>query len=140
MSDNTEFPDVESSITAYRQWVEQAKAGSLFDRAKLLIERLRSLGGVPELCNLAWELGCENESLRAELAQLRAASAWQDIVTAPKDGRYILIYTPHRLYPVVGYWLTTSAASPCWWEVNNFAIQDPQGWMPLPSAPPTEEK
>lgn len=40
----------------------------LVARAKLLVARFRALGGVPELCDLAWKLCCENERLRAAVS------------------------------------------------------------------------
>jgi hypothetical protein len=47
----------------------------LRDRVKLMIERFRALGGIPELCDHAWELCCENERLHTELARLRGEAS-----------------------------------------------------------------
>jgi len=66
------------------------------------------------------------------------SSGWQDIETAPKDGRWVLLYSlkwrdggKPMLIPAMGYW---SQASNCW-ACYDGQIVEPQFWHVLPAPP-----
>ncbi len=50
---------------------EPQEPNGLVARLKMHIARFRALGGIPEMVSLAWELCCENERLKGELAAVR---------------------------------------------------------------------
>ena len=69
---------------------------------------------------------------------------WLPITTAPKDGRFVLLFSPDSDGdPFIGQW-RDHAEYPdggAWWERegSGFAIDaDPSHWMPLPAPPKTE--
>lgn len=52
--------------------VEPPQDKGIIAKVRLMVERFRSLGGIPELCDLAWNLCNENEQLRTEIERLLA--------------------------------------------------------------------
>ena len=84
------------------------------------------------------EGAAEIDRLTAEIERLRAASQWQPIETAPKDGTKVLVWRPyedkdHEAHCGVDRWSDVSGS---WW--NSRRYQQPTQWQPLPS-PPTQE-
>ena len=72
--------------------------------------------------------------LRAEVEALRAATPWQPIETAPRDGTEILVYTCSGCFYVVSYDDIYSAP---WRVINSEGFREhvPTHWMPLPPPP-----
>ena len=69
---------------------------------------------------------------------------WKPIGTAPKDGTYVLLFSPDSSGgPFIGQWRDRAnyPDGGAWWPEYNesgFAIDaDPSHWMPLPP-PPTQ--
>lgn len=125
------------------------KWDGIIGQTRLLIERFRSIGGIPDLCDLAWQLCNENQRLRAE-ALAPPAPGWQPIETAPKDGSAFLAFGIHDHSPpdaargvkVGDYWW----AIVLWdvWRSSNIFVfaKDGKGtwsypthWQPLPAPP-----
>lgn len=87
----------------------------------------------------------EIESLRSEVARLRAQVGWRPIETAPKDGTDILLWEKWGDVPFVGFWHAEGR-----WSyrsdhlyVNGDASLDPNWndlthWMPLPAPPDSD--
>ena len=83
--------------------------------------------------------------LERELAELRAATTWRPIETAPKDGSEILLFEKYIDVPFVGYWSERSNQ----WEADrshytvkgdgvvesSLCQSDILHWMPLPKPP-----
>jgi hypothetical protein len=68
------------------------------------------------------------EALERQLAEVRPASEWQPIETAPKDGRKMIFLLGPSGFPQVAY-------SNTWWT-SGFSFENrPTHWMPIPSAP-----
>lgn len=71
---------------------------------------------------------------------LRGATAWQQIETAPKDGTTVVVYDPTLNFDRVtmAAWDRDEATEggQCWREdSHNFDRLNPTHWMPLPSPP-----
>jgi len=64
--------------------------------------------------------------------EIPAASQWQPIETAPKDGTEVLVYVPRRLGPI--YAEARNVTGNQWWGrvLGNLR---PTHWMPLPEPP-----
>lgn len=88
------------------------------------------------------------EKLRAENKELRAASEWRPIETAPKDGTEILCYDGCIIervkwlrsnWSIVNGWFHTinpeSLNSDNWNDPPEYCLAKPTHWMPLPSCP-----
>jgi len=95
----------------------------LVSRLEKKIKRFRALGGIPDMCDMAWKLCCENESLRAELSAFKAAASfvppkhdWQPIETAP-ERRKVLVTWVNAL----GKRRTTMAT---FWPVGTLSMGD----------------
>jgi hypothetical protein len=61
-------------------------------------------------------------------------SEWQDIETAPSDGRKIIIYCGN-LSPDEPDIVTTRAADGGWWRRNRELRSIPTHWQDLPAPP-----
>ena len=65
---------------------------------------------------------------------------WQPIDTAPKDGTWILVYHKFESYGFdktewdYDKWIVRWAYD-CWHTGEEYAIQEPTHWMPLPKSP-----
>lgn len=57
---------------------------------------------------------------------------WQEIATAPKDGREVLLWWPYwSNRPTIGYW-----KHPAWIAENALdSLPEPTHWMHLPEPP-----
>jgi Lar family restriction alleviation protein len=62
------------------------------------------------------------------------ATDWQDISTAPRDGRCVLLSESGLSF--IGWWVKLSNGNPGW-EWRGDGRLNPTHWMPLP-APPKE--
>lgn len=69
-------------------------------------------------------------------------SAWQPIETAPKDGTWVLLFSPDAEpdTPFIGQWRDVEdyPDGGAWWENNgsSYCIDaDPSHWQPLPESP-----
>ena len=66
--------------------------------------------------------------------------SWRPIATAPKDGTWLLLFTPDATEPriYVGAWAEFENYDACW--VENYCDDplpaEPSHWMPLPEPPP----
>jgi hypothetical protein len=56
-----------------RQVITRQEPNTISAKVRLIIERFRALGGIPEMCDLAWQLCEENEQLRAQAKQHRCS-------------------------------------------------------------------
>lgn len=100
--------------------------------------------------NLAASLAVSVSKLMAALAEARKDSAWQSIVTAPKDGTYVLVWCPASEWRgnnrqdkvTLGYWHQPgNPEKPGFWcGVMTQHQQRPTHWMPLPATPHPETK
>lgn len=66
-------------------------------------------------------------------------SEWQDIITAPKDGTYVLLFTPSGIvecsYDDFDGWVQSSCRTSYDGHGEVFLIDKPTHWMPLPTPP-----
>ena len=73
-------------------------------------------------------------------------SEWRDISTAPKDGRWVLLFSPDATADdcapgvIIGRWCEEDDMPDggAWWEngASGFSIDaDPSHWQPLPAPP-----
>ena len=68
---------------------------------------------------------------------------WQTIETAPRDGQYLLLWTPKGIegHPSLGYWGRENRHNPIGWVTLSHdgypinRIDQPEYWMPLPLPP-----
>lgn len=61
---------------------------------------------------------------------------WQDISTAPKDGTFILLYSPGDGRADLGVWQDTVSWGECWTDDDMFCnLLNPTHWIPLPPIP-----
>ena len=74
------------------------------------------------------------ETIRRAL-KLAEAVEWQDIVSAPRDGRHIVIFNPDTDEPEVAWYGGKKKVWP--WKTRNSGYKEdwPAHWMPLPAAP-----
>lgn len=114
---------------------------------KALVEKWRAEAGKKN----AHGSGVYSVEMRAKMYQLLACavdleaalkSPWHPIATAPKDGRWILVY-----FPEIGVWpalWSTQVYDDGFWSVSDNKFEDrgirgwskePTHWMPLPSPP-----
>lgn len=103
-------------------------------RDPLLKEAAFEIG---RLLNLMADARTENMHLRAALE-----NKWRPIVTAPKDGRWILVSAPN-MKPETACW-STSVWLTGWYSGGGRSASygpgfEPTHWMPLPPAPGKEE-
>jgi len=118
-------------------------------------ERLEEIRARDRACELVIDITAEGAArdrheLLAEVDRLRQDSArqWQPIETAPKDGRYVLVWG--EIEGAHGHDVVKSlfrpdfvAGKPYWqWGAPGFigVVSDPTDWMPLPDPPATEDK
>jgi hypothetical protein len=78
----------------------------------------------------------EIEAALAELAELRAASQWRPIESAPRDGREhtrtnVLVYHSQSKMTAVAYCNHYGE----WRHIDGAEIHAPTHWMPLPTPP-----
>lgn len=72
---------------------------------------------------------CASPTLLAEAAAaLRDLTEWRDIATAPKDGSWFLACWAGPAFAVVQW-------DSCDWIEGDMVVGEPDGWLPLPSAP-----
>jgi hypothetical protein len=64
-----------------------------------------------------------------------SSSQWLPIETAPKDGRWLLLWCGAGLVPMVGNWFTYAASTEGFWQSHTIQVR-PSHWMPLPAQPP----
>lgn len=78
----------------------------------------------------------------AEIERLRAASQWQPIETAPKDGTWVLLLWPMTRTNVMvsgKYYISARDFEEMWLSQPSVeSTHEPTHWMPLPS-PPTQD-
>lgn len=93
-------------------------------------ESARVTGGIRG-CENAWVLS-EDELLRAmhRVREETIACQWQDIETAPRDGRRFLTYRPVGSGIEIGcFW------EGYWQDDTGEVVTPPTHWMPLPTPP-----
>ncbi len=81
--------------------------------------------------------GVVDEHLVEAIDRALGASEWQPISTAPKDGRYLMLWCPNEITPrvAIGCW---DDGVDLWMESDNRTDTDwlgPTHWMPLPEPP-----
>jgi len=91
-------------------------------------------------------------ALRAHDAKLLAPYQWQPIETAPKDGREVILWFPHKSIAINGHygevsdgdwesgyrtWMEWLVADELWFQED--PSQAPTHWMPLPSTEAIEK-
>lgn len=95
--------------------------------------------------DFARRLERERDQARRELSELREATSWRPIETAPKDGREVLLFERWTDVPFVGYWGERENK----WEAHrshytvkgdgvvksSLCQSDILHWMPLPKPP-----
>lgn len=72
------------------------------------------------------------QAYRAALGDADERHEWRDISTAPKDGTWVLIYSPLvsiNLYPMTAFW------NDGWMSVVALEAFPATHWMPLPTPP-----
>lgn len=78
-------------------------------------------------------LTVEGASAEAEIQRLRAASQWQPIETAPKDGTPVLAWDEGAVCIVT--WVSGDPVDPDGWYDVRRLDPAPTHWQPLPPAP-----
>lgn len=109
-----------------------------------IVERLQELSNNLRSADYLIDADIARDA-RDEIERLRAASQWQSIETAPKDGTEVIVYrrdagafTAHYISPYdVG---VSDDDEPSWFTVcgEDLTGDLPTHWQPLPS-PPTQE-
>ena len=89
----------------------------------------------------------EIAQLRADLASVRQAQAWQPIETAPKDGTYVLLWEAGELMPGIFSYVDFGDAAPegyhsGWYDnqTGRYEATHATHWMPLPAAPSADQE
>ena len=97
---------------------------------------------IPALCRgeevaCALHVSSPIKELRSEIERLKAGG-WQPIETAPKDGTWILVYTPENEEFKGGHSVATWAMNT--WIYDGMCPEEwpPTHWMPLPQPPQGE--
>ena len=88
----------------------------------------KSTQNIRKLCEMENEI----ESLRSELAALKAENEWQPIETAPKDEAVFLAWRKHATHPL----MVRYEPSYDWFaNYDGEHVYDLTHWMPLPKPP-----
>ena len=88
----------------------------------------KSTQNIRKLCEMENEI----ESLRSEIAALKAENEWQPIETAPKDEAVFLAWRKHATHPL----MVRYEPSYDWFaNYDGEHVYDLTHWMPLPKPP-----
>lgn len=84
----------------------------------------------------------ELDGLQAEVERLKAATKWQPIETAPRDGTWVLCYSEGVISHA--FWESNEFDGDCHWGGKDWYYpkwSQPTHWMPAPAPPEgTEEE
>jgi hypothetical protein len=136
MTDIVERLRVHPSDNGGPSWSEM-----LLERADAAseIERLRAGGCARD--QTTTQFCAEAAAMSKEIERLRAASQWQPIKTAPKDGTQIIVIDATNDQQWVAFWSTSAWVGGAWipYENRSDTISiSATHWQPLPS-PPIQE-
>lgn len=66
-------------------------------------------------------------------------NGWQPMDTAPRDGTYILLWSPEDACAISGYYHPGEDESDDLWLAGNIIV-NPTNWMPLPEPPQKKDQ
>ena len=80
----------------------------------------------------------EINRLLEEITRLRAATAWQPIETAPRDGTTVLLWLVDGQMMIDGEYAIQGFHSARAWRTEFHVTAEPTHWQPLPTPPEGE--
>jgi hypothetical protein len=108
-----------------------------------IVERLRNSTAGPHGKGRIWTIAHDADGFDLlcaadEITRLRAATAWQKIETAPRDGTTVLLWLVDGQMMIDGEYAIQGFHSARAWRTEFHVTAEPTHWQPLPTPPEGE--